>query len=76
MKFITLLKIPCDGFVFLLLGPLLGRRVDLHCSVEAVLAGWGAGGCVCWVCFLRLGPQPGKEGVGGGGKTGLGQTMK
>ena len=29
--------------MFLLLGPLLGSRVDLDCAVEAELAGQGAG---------------------------------
>ena len=34
---------------------------------------WRAGGrgAVCWVCSIRLGPQPGKEGVGGGERLAL-----
>lgn len=71
MKFITLLKIPCDGFVFLLLGPLLGRRVDLDCAVEAMLVGWGWGAVCAGSAFSGWGLNLGRRVLGEGERLAL-----
>lgn len=42
-------------------------------SIVQLKQSWRGGGrgAVCWVCSVRLGPQPGKEGVGGGERLAL-----